>query len=80
MFNLFIQTSFQAFQYVLQNTDKEKEKALINDWSAILLCLPVLFSMNTCADFCCLRNLGVFAFGFLLRDLAVVTKFGCHID
>ena len=35
----------------------------------------VLFSMNTCADFCCLRN-----FGVLLQDLAVVTKIGCHID
>ena len=40
----------------------------------------VLFSMNTCgfflfADFSCLQN-----FGVLLRDLAVVTKFGCHID
>ena len=35
----------------------------------------VLFSMNTCADFCCLWN-----FDVLLRDLAVVTKFGRHID
>ena len=35
----------------------------------------VLFSMNTYTDFCCLRN-----FGVLLRDLVVVTKFGCHID
>ena len=35
----------------------------------------VLFSMNTCADFCYLQN-----FGVLLRDLAVVMKFGCQID
>ena len=35
----------------------------------------VLSSMNTCADFCCLRN-----FGVLLRDLAVVMKFGYHIE
>ena len=38
------------------------------------ICL-VLFSMNTCADFYCLQN-----FGILLWDLAVVMKFGCHID
>ena len=35
----------------------------------------VLFSMNTCVDFSYLQN-----FGVLLQDLAVVTKFGCHID
>ena len=49
------------------------------NWSMIgvrFFCVyRVLFSMNTCADFCCLQN-----FGVLLQDLVVVVKFGCHMD
>ena len=52
-----------------------KKIFLINDWSAILLCLPCIIFHEYMCGFCCLWN-----FGVLLRDLAVVMKFGCHID
>ena len=53
---------------------------LINDWSAILLCLPCIIFHEYMCGFLLFTEFWCFAFGFLLRDLAVVTKFGCYID
>ena len=53
---------------------------LINDWSAILLCLPCIIFHEYMCGFLLFTEFWCFAFGFLLQDLAVVTKFSCHIE
>ena len=42
-------------------------KFLINDWSAILLCLPCIIFHEYMCGFCCLRNFGVLHLVFATR-------------
>ena len=75
---------YGCHMYVLTNLlpvqPRKVSQHLINDWSAILLCLPCIIFQEYMCGFLLFTEFWCFAFGFLLRDLAVVTKFGCHIE